>query len=305
MGRQEDTQEPARPRLVGLDLLRLIAVLLVIGRHMGSPPIWWPDLVRLPLLALYRGGWVGVDLFFVLSGFLVSGLLFTEFKSRGRLGVVRFFTRRGWKIYPPFFVFIVTTVVVRLLCGWPVDELSLLSELFFLQSYIPGLWHHTWSLAVEEHFYLLLPFTFSILLRVNRNSPTPLKPILTLAVVTGVALLALRVLNWYYRPSYEHLTHLFPTHLRLDSLFYGVAISYAYHFHSDRFVRCACAISTMADSRWSTSIHARIRSTARSDSIPLHVGINRLCVRQRNVDGRCIVVQIPRPSLDRVLGDAW
>lgn len=53
---------------------------------------------------------MGVDLFFVLSGFLVSGLLFTEYRSRGHLGVGRFYIRRGWKIYPPFIALIAATV---------------------------------------------------------------------------------------------------------------------------------------------------------------------------------------------------
>ena len=69
-------------RLVGLDLLRLLAVLLVLGRHIPLPPsisdIPWPRILR----PWFRGGWIGVDLFFVLSGFLVSGLLFAEYQAR-------------------------------------------------------------------------------------------------------------------------------------------------------------------------------------------------------------------------------
>ena len=237
VGQPADSPIPAKARLLGLDLLRLLAVVLVLGRHMPTPPEAWPTVVRLPFLAWNRGGWVGVDLFFVLSGFLVSGLLFTEFKSRGRLGVGRFYMRRGWKIYPPFFALIAATVAVQLLRGQPIPPASLASEVLFLQSYVPGLWNHTWSLAVEEHFYVLLPLTLALILRWNRGSPTPLRPILTVAAVVAGASLALRVLNWYLRPSYDHLTHLFASHLRLDSLLFGVAISYAYHFHPDSFIR--------------------------------------------------------------------
>ena len=231
------TNPTASQRLVGLDLLRLLAIVLVLGRHMPSIPESWPAGGKLLFLIWYRGGWVGVDLFFVLSGFLVSGLLFTEYKSRGRLGVGRFYMRRGWKIYPPFFVLIVATVLMNLREGLPIPLVSLSSELFFLQSYLTGLWNHTWSLAVEEHFYLLLPLTLSLMLRWNRDSPTPLRPILSLAAGVAVFALACRLVNWYLRPSYAHLTHLYASHLRLDSLFFGVAISYAYHFHSSRFDR--------------------------------------------------------------------
>lgn len=227
----------SKPRLVGLDLLRLLAIVLVLGRHVPAIPESWPAGGKLLFLTWYRGGWVGVDLFFVLSGFLVSGLLFTEYKSRGRLGVGRFYLRRGWKIYPPFFALIAATVLMNLREGLPIRPVSLASELFFLQSYLPGLWNHTWSLAVEEHFYLLLPLTLALMLRWNRDSPTPLRPVLSLAAGVAVFALACRLANWYLRPSYDHLTHLFASHLRLDSLFFGVAISYAYHFHSSRFDR--------------------------------------------------------------------
>lgn len=225
-----------KPRLVGLDVLRLLAVMLVLGRHMWPPPDTWPSGWRSILLTWQRGGWVGVDLFFVLSGFLVSGLLFTEYKTRGRLSIGRFYTRRGWKIYPPFYTLIAATIVVNRIYGRPVPRRPLVSELLFLQSYLPGLWNHTWSLAVEEHFYLVLPLLLILVLRLNKGSPTPLKPILALAAFVAVSALLLRLLNWYYRPTYSDLTHLFATHLRLDSLFFGVAISYAYHFHTRSFV---------------------------------------------------------------------
>src|SRR5438270_7344794 len=102
-------------RLPGLDLLRGIAVLLVLGRHMWDVP---PD-VQHPLgrvLEVWqRGGWVGVDLFFVLSGFLVSGLLFSEYKQFGTVSPGRFLLRRGLKIYPAFYVFLAGTACMPFL----------------------------------------------------------------------------------------------------------------------------------------------------------------------------------------------
>jgi len=76
-------------RIKGLDFLRGIAILLVLFRHnpLGNN-------------IFYHFGWLGVDLFFVLSGFLVSGLLFTEYKKRGEVRIKRFLIRRGFKIYP-------------------------------------------------------------------------------------------------------------------------------------------------------------------------------------------------------------
>jgi peptidoglycan/LPS O-acetylase OafA/YrhL len=239
MGHQPESAQVGRskPRLPGLDLLRLLAIVLVLGRHMPYPPTSWPWIFQQPLLTWKCGGWVGVDLFFVLSGFLVSGLLFTEYRLHGSLGVGRFYMRRGWKIYPPYFFLLAVTIVFYLVARRPIPRMSLISELFFLRSYFPGLWFHTWSLAVEEHFYILLPLVLILILRLNRTSSTPLRPLLSLTVAVAVACFVLRLVNWQLRPRYNHLTHLFPTHLRLDSLLFGVAISYGYHFHWNTFVR--------------------------------------------------------------------
>ncbi len=240
---------PVKPRLIGLDVLRFVAIMLVLGAHLEPPPepwqlgwrsilvIWQCHDARSILWTWQRGGWIGVDLFFVLSGFLISGLLFTEYKSRGTLSVGRFYLRRGWKIYPPFFVLIAATLISNLICGTPAVEFrQLLSELLFLQSYLPGLWGHTWSLAVEEHFYLLLPLALVLMRRLKRNSPTPFQPVLPLAACIAVSALVLRLVNWHNHPNFSNITHLFPSHLRFDSLFFGVAISYVYHFHTRWFV---------------------------------------------------------------------
>ncbi|NJM15178.1 MAG: acyltransferase [Bacteroidales bacterium] len=80
-------------RIKGFDFLRFVAVVLVIYRHSDS------------IGTLNFIGWVGVDLFFVLSGFLVSGLMFKEYKKTGGVKIKRFLMRRAFKIYPPFYVF--------------------------------------------------------------------------------------------------------------------------------------------------------------------------------------------------------
>jgi peptidoglycan/LPS O-acetylase OafA/YrhL len=221
-------------RLVGVDLLRLLAIMLVLGSHMWLPPDSWPIAPKAFFSTWHRGGWVGVDLFFVLSGFLVSGLLFSEYKLRRQMSLVRFYTRRGWKIYPPFFLFIGVTILVVWIEGRTFPRSQLASEFFFLQSYIPGIWSHTWSLAVEEHFYLVLPAALIGIAHFNRRSATPLRPIVALALCVAVFTLAARLIHWHYYPAWSR-SHTAATHLRLDSLFCGVAIAYVYHFHTSRF----------------------------------------------------------------------
>src|SRR5215469_11241023 len=84
-----------------LDILRCIAVIVVILHHSAESTFFT------------QVGWAGVDLFFVLSGFLISGLLFSEYKRRRSISLKRFFIRRGLKIYPAFYVFLLLTGVAE------------------------------------------------------------------------------------------------------------------------------------------------------------------------------------------------
>lgn len=186
--------------------------------------------------AWFRGGWIGVDLFFVLSGFLVSGLLFREYETHGRLRIGHFLIRRGFKIYPPFWLLIGVTALVVTLQHDRVPVRGLVVELLFLQSYIPALWNHTWSLAIEEHFYFLLAISLLILTR--RRTDQPFRVIPGLFITLALLCLVLR-LQLSASATYNHQTHLLPTHLRLDSLFFGVCLAYFFHRHPTRFLEAA------------------------------------------------------------------
>jgi len=89
-------------RTLGLDVLRFFAVLLVLGQHLNDGcladvPAWARGLLDL----WHYSGSVGVTLFFVLSGFLISGLLLKEYSRTGAVDVRPFLVRRGFKLYPP------------------------------------------------------------------------------------------------------------------------------------------------------------------------------------------------------------
>ena len=226
--------------MIGLDLLRFLAIVLVLGRHMEIPPDAWHSPFRKLFVAWKDNGGLGVDLFFVLSGFLVSGLLFREYIKLGDISVTRFYAQRAWKIYPSFYVLIAFTYFYYLyVIGYKIPVGVMFSELFFLQSYFRGAWNQTWSLAVEEHFYIALPLVLLFLARRNKGEINPFRSVPLLVTVSAVVILALRIINFCFRTEdAAYVTYykmVFPTHLRIDALLMGVMIAYAYHFHDEWF----------------------------------------------------------------------
>jgi peptidoglycan/LPS O-acetylase OafA/YrhL len=223
-------------RWIQLDLLRAFAVLLVIGTHMRVCPVETNVVMNRITRAFLQGGWCGVDLFFVLSGFLVSGLLFREYQRKQSLAIGHFLARRGLKIYPGFWFLMIATVIVagRLRPG-EMGAGELTAELLFVQNYFDGVWKHTWSLAVEEHFYLSLALLIG-LLRYYRPAAdgNPFRSIPAISLVVFVACLAFRLARDLARPEFDFRYHQAPSHLRMDSLMLGVLLSYWYHFDPRR-----------------------------------------------------------------------
>jgi peptidoglycan/LPS O-acetylase OafA/YrhL len=227
-------------RLIGLDLLRLLAVLLVLGSHMEVAPDDWASPVRPFVVAWIQTGSIGVDLFFVLSGFLVSGLLFAEYRKRNELSITRFYARRAWRIYPPFYLMLgLTLLYSRYVVGYRPTSSQVISEVFFLQSYLRGFWNHTWTLAVEEHFYLAMPLLLAAMVWRNRGTENPFRAVPWFVGVTVVAGIAIRWANALLREEVTFYTHGFNTHLRIDALFFGLLLAYAYHFHPESFRKVA------------------------------------------------------------------
>jgi peptidoglycan/LPS O-acetylase OafA/YrhL len=222
--------------MVGLDVLRAIAVLLVLGRHVPSPLAGWSAPGERAMAAWIEGGWVGVDLFFVLSGFLVSGLLFGEYRRHGSVSVGRFLARRALKIYPAFYAFILLTLAIRVVLesAREVDATALAAEVFFVQNYVRGLWSHTWSLAVEEHFYLLCAALVFVLTRTGKRAANPFQPIPWAFTLVAVACLIGRILTAKVLPLERPYA---PTHLRIDGLMFGVLLSYIWHHHRETVER--------------------------------------------------------------------
>ena len=142
-------------QLPTLDGLRAIAVLLVICDHWVYE---WVDIAHLPApsfvrLPLFYWGWTGVDLFFVLSGFLIGRQLWSELDRTGRIDVWQFVLRRGLRIWPLYYVVLIGLALIRDARApqWP--------DWIMLSNYVPTRYARSWSLSTEEQFYLLMPVT--------------------------------------------------------------------------------------------------------------------------------------------------
>jgi peptidoglycan/LPS O-acetylase OafA/YrhL len=221
-------------RNANLDALRGLAILMVLGNHIGYFGLW------------QRTGWAGVDLFFVLSGFLISGLLFDEWHRCGSIDFRRFYIRRGFKIYPPFYVMLLITVALNFarpgIPSFPVTWHSILAEATFTQNYFRGIWGQTWSLGVEEHFYILLPILLWLMYRGRRSDPDPFRWMPATFMIVATVEIALRVLttrNLTSASAADLAAYQFPTHLRIDALLFGVLIRYYRQFQPAKFAEMA------------------------------------------------------------------
>jgi peptidoglycan/LPS O-acetylase OafA/YrhL len=193
---------------------------MVVGRHMEGPFLW------------SAFGWCGVDLFFVLSGFLISGLLFSEYKKTGTINLTRFWIRRGLKIYPPFYFLLILTAITFLTLNKTIPR-AILGDIFFLQNYVPRVWEHGWSLAVEEHFYFGLPLLLMLLLWIGKAASNPFRAIPLISITISAVCLGLRVITSSHTQEWDRLA--FPSHLRIDALLAGVALGYFANFDSGSF----------------------------------------------------------------------
>ena len=227
------------PRLIGLDVLRFFAASWVIFSHTGvfgrAVEIVWR--IHGPFGTFFSmmmgSGWVAVEIFFVLSGFLVSGLLFQEVRASGSVSPGRFLVRRGFKIYPAFWIMTLSMVAWRLCRHDYFRPGALWAELLYYQNYVEGLCFHTWSLAVEEHFYFLLAGIFYVWRRrVFAGVTGNFNFIPNLVLLVAVLCLVSRVVTWYvcldYNAQNQHW-YLRSDYAVTDALFFGVLLSHWWH----------------------------------------------------------------------------
>lgn len=207
-----------------LDFLRGVAILLVMLRHQPFHGLF------------FRIGWTGVDLFFVLSGFLVSGLLIQEFQQTGHIRPGRFLIRRGFKIYPLYYLFYFPYFLLEPFRTEGINHWYVAADLLFFQNYVLGFGYaisSNWSVIIEEHFYLILIATLAWF--DARNSlkrlfldKSPYPRFVIFIVMLLVTCLALRLYTNYLFPADEDRNYTM-SHLRMDSLLIGVLIAWFYY----------------------------------------------------------------------------
>ncbi|MFT3713630.1 MAG: acyltransferase [Archangium sp.] len=213
-------------RLPGLDTLRAIAILWVMLFHAGTLGLGWPGG------ELARFGWMGVDLFFVLSGFLIGAQWFASLRD-GTAKFGAFYARRAWRIFPAYLAVLALYLLVpatqeraQMMPAW---QFLTFTENLFIDFSSGKTFSHVWSLCVEEHFYLAFPLlTLALWRRVSLRG--------TVALCIGVVLAGMAWRGWVWlsdvslrseetQGQFFYQRIYYPTWSRLDGLVMGVVLA--------------------------------------------------------------------------------
>ena len=235
------SQAPSAPvRFPGLDTLRAAAILIVVLYHLDLQ-----GMVPAALSPCVRVGWIGVDLFFVLSGFLIGSQLLRPYRMGERPSLRAFYARRAFRILPAFAVVLALYLVCPL---WreapgPYDAWQyacFLWNLLLLGYPQHRALSHVWSLCAEEHFYLLLPL---LLLGLMRSPSVRNTAFLLLFLVGGGIGLRAWLLHAFVQPADDRQGQMmmkliyYPTYSRLDGLVVGVTLAALRTFRTQWWTR--------------------------------------------------------------------
>src|SRR6266536_2942708 len=228
-----------RERQPGLDLLRALAIIVVVIYHAALFGFKLPSRID-------RFGWIGVDLFFVLSGYLIGGQLLAPLARGNEISLGRFFARRVLRIMPAYFVVLAVYFLLPSWREYPDMSQPLWKFLLSVQNIaLHGgtAFSHAWSLAVEDQFYLALPFL--LLFLYSRPRAAIIIPCLIVfggillrtflawknpSIDVGVSFSAFQA--WIYYPNWT----------RLDPLVFGVVLGAIERFRPQwwqRLINCA------------------------------------------------------------------
>ncbi|EJG1257966.1 acetyltransferase [Staphylococcus pseudintermedius] len=215
-------RKPINPRYMpGLDGVRAVAVIAIIIYHLN--PQW------------LSGGFLGVDTFFVISGYLITSLLLTEYHNTGKIELMPFWLRRVKRLIPAV-LFLVMGVIVLSLIFMPTEIQKVRADSIAAIFYVSNWWYimqnvdyfeqfavqplkHLWSLAIEEQFYLVFPIVLLSLLSFIRRLKSIRIIFLILLVISMIAMMVLYVPNENVARVY------FGTDTRIQTLLMGVLLA--------------------------------------------------------------------------------
>jgi peptidoglycan/LPS O-acetylase OafA/YrhL len=207
-----------------LDLCRALAILLVLlshGRYLLRAAMPWAEYLRF-------GGFMGVELFFALSGFLIGGILIRLSRGTGAHWLGGFYARRWFRTLPNYYLFLLVNVLLVVFGIYSAELGAVWKYLFFVQNLFgphPPFFAEAWSLALEEVFYLLFP---ALLLMVSRLLGLPhTRSILLVAVAVIVLSLLTRLLLADSIEMWDAGLRKVVL-LRLDTLMFGVLLAWVY-----------------------------------------------------------------------------
>ena len=213
-------------RISSIDIFRSMAIISVVLFHFNG---------------LLPKGYLGVDLFFVISGFLIGGILTKEFNNKKPVNFFKFIVQRGFKVWPSYYTFfIVGSLLARFLYD-TVDPTQIVQfnltdmprYLFFYQNYTGAPWHysfdHIWSLCIEEHFYILLPIVFIIAQRINKK-----EVLIALVILMILGGITSKFFMFFYTNSKDTYC---ATNNRIDALSWGVLLNFSIVYSEDFFRR--------------------------------------------------------------------
>ncbi len=249
-----------------LDLCRALAILLVLlshGRYLLRSAMPWTEYFRF-------GGFMGVELFFALSGFLIGGILIRLSRGSSANWLGGFYARRWFRTLPNYYLFLLVNVLLVVFGIYSAKLDAAWKYLFFIQNLFgphPPFFAEAWSLALEEVFYLLFPALF---LMVSRLLGLPhVRSILVVAVAVIVLSLMARLLlaNSIETWDAELRKVIF---LRFDTLMFGVLLAWVYDRHpawlkkpglaagmAMVFVACSVYYGLTTDAELSESLFAK------------------------------------------------
>jgi peptidoglycan/LPS O-acetylase OafA/YrhL len=221
------------PALHGLRCLAIVSVLQV---HVSVVLTFGGVLRDLRFYLHSSRVWFGMDLFFVLSGFLIGTLLLAPGQDRGPRGVARFYARRAFRIVPLYYV--VLTALALLPEVRAAQRAGLPYEYLYLTNYNPframPVMPWAWSLCIEEHFYLAVPLVLLLL----RALPSPRTRVVALAAVMlagfAVRLATIRAHAGTWTPQALFSLVYLRTHTRFDTLAAGLLVAHLQHHGAAR-----------------------------------------------------------------------